>query len=134
MSQRRDFQLEIITPDGVIYEGRAEHIMIPGAIGYFGVLANHTPLTAVMKAGQLTVNSTGGELHFATSGGFVEVTGERVALLSETAEAAEAIDVPRAEAARDRAQQRLTAAGDDLDVARAQAALRRALNRLKVAH
>ena len=133
MSDRPNFQIEIVTPTGVVYSGSASHVMIPGASGYFGVLANHTPLTAVMQAGKLTVDTTEGEKQFATSGGFVEVAPERVALLAETAEAADSIDVERAEAATKRAEQRLSAGSKDIDIDRARLALQRALNRLRVA-
>lgn len=135
MSDQKEFQLEILTPAGVIFEGRVEHVMIPGANGYFGVLAHHTPLTAVVAAGELTLSSSSKEeQHFATSGGFVEVTGDRVAVLSETAEAAGDIDIPRAEQSASRARNRLESKETGIDIDRAQLALYRALNRLRIAN
>jgi F-type H+-transporting ATPase subunit epsilon len=133
MSDRPGFQLEIVTPVGVLYSGQAYHVMIPGADGYFGVLANHAPLTAVMQTGRLTVETEAGEQLFATSGGFVEVAPERISLLAETAEKADNIDERRAEAAITRAKERLAAAQEDIDFDRARLALLRGLNRLQVA-
>jgi F-type H+-transporting ATPase subunit epsilon len=133
MSDKPSFQIEIVTPVGVVFSGQAYHVMIPGADGYFGVLANHTPLTAVMQTGRLTVNSDAGELQFATSGGFVEVAPERIALLAETAEKADNIDQQRAEAAVKRAEERLAAKKENIDFDRARLALLRGLNRLQVA-
>ncbi len=133
MSDRQSFQIEIITPAGVLFSGRAYHVMIPGADGYFGVLANHTPLTAVMQTGKLIIDTDSGEQLFATSGGFVEVAPERIALLAETAETADSIDEQRAEAAVKRAEERLAAKKEDIDLERVRLALLRGLNRLQVA-
>ncbi|MBC8478729.1 MAG: F0F1 ATP synthase subunit epsilon [Candidatus Delongbacteria bacterium] len=133
MSEQHDFPLEIVTPSGVIFTGRVHHVMVPGADGYFGVLANHAPLTAVLQTGKLTVDTAAGEKVFAISGGFIEVTPERVALLSETAEPENSIDIPRAEEALKRAQERLAAGEADLDVDRSRLALARALNRMRIA-
>lgn len=101
--------------------------------GEMGVLPGHIPLVAPLDIGQMRIKTGEGERLAAISGGFIEVTGSQVTVLSEAAELAEEIDVARAESARQRAQARLEAKQANIDYARAQAALKRALTRLKVA-
>jgi len=92
------------------------------------------PLLAALEPGRVTIRSADGSEHlFVTSGGFLEVRDNTVLLLLETAERPGDIDVARAEASRDRAQQRLAHRNPELDVVRAEASLRRALNRLRAA-
>lgn len=125
-----DFQLEIVTPQKRVYQGAVARLQAPGSEGSFGVLARHVPFLTAMKIGQLAFAEAGGALRkVAISGGFIEVGPAHVSVLAETAEFAEDIDVVRAQAARDRALERL-AHREDIDVTRAQAALARAINRL----
>lgn len=131
----KSFHLEIVTPERVVYSGDVVSLSAPGVLGGFQVLAGHAPMLAQIGVGVLKVVFPNGvQRYFATSGGFVEVKGPRVVVLAETAEAAEEIDVRRAQAAFDRAQRRLKEDGPDVDRVRAQAALARAQNRLRVAH
>jgi F-type H+-transporting ATPase subunit epsilon len=129
------FQLEIVTPERRVYSGQVERLQAPGSEGSFGVLVRHAPFLTSLKVGQLAFAEEGGPLiKVAISGGFAEVRGDRVAVLAETAELAQEIDVARAQAARDRAQERLSRRREEtIDEARARVALARALNRLKVA-
>lgn len=125
--------LEIVTPGRKVFADKISSIVMPGHDGYFGVLPRHTPLLAALRIGDIKVRRGDQTLHFATSGGVVEVLPDRVKILAETAEEASAIDITRAEAARTRARQRLTGGRKNWDVARAQAALARAVNRLRIA-
>jgi F-type H+-transporting ATPase subunit epsilon len=127
------FALEVVTPERVAYSGQVASLQAPGSEGSFGVLAGHVPLLTSLQIGRLRfVEEGGSEIQMAISGGFVEVGREQVAVLAETAERAEDIDVDRAREARARASERLTQK-EEVDAARAEAALARALNRLKVA-
>ena len=127
------FALEVVTPERVAYSGQVASLQAPGSEGSFGVLAGHVPLLTSLQIGRLRfVEEDGNEVQMAISGGFVEVGHEQVAVLAETAERVEEIDVARAEAARQRAEERLARAREErVDVARAQAALARAINRLR---
>ena len=127
------FALEVVTPERVAYSGQVFSLQAPGSEGSFGVLAGHIPLLTSLQIGRLRfVEEGGGEILMAVSGGFVEVGREQIAVLAETAERIEEIDVERAEAARRRAEERLTRAQvERVDVARAQVALARAINRIR---
>lgn len=128
------FALEVVTPERVAYSGQVASLQAPGSEGSFGVLAGHIPLLTSLQIGRLRfVEEDGNEVQMAISGGFVEVGREQVAVLAETAERVEEIDVARAEAARQRAEERLARAREErVDVARAEAALARAINRLRI--
>ena len=128
------FALEVVTPERVAYSGQVASLQAPGSEGSFGVLAGHVPLLTSLQIGGLRfVEEGGSEVQMAISGGFVEVGREQVAVLAETAERVEEIDVERAESARQRAEERLARAQEEqIDVARAQAALARAINRIRV--
>ena len=119
----------------MVYSGQVSSLQAPGSEGSFGVLAGHIPLLAALQIGWLRfVEEGGGEVRMAISGGFAEVGRERVAVLAETAERVEEVDVERAESSRRRAEERLAQAraGETIDVVRAQAALSRAINRLRL--
>ncbi len=129
----RSFDLQIVTPRRVVFNGRIESISAPGVLGSFQVLYLHAPLLSGLKIGEVKiVDAQGVETHYATSGGFVEVRNNKVVMLAETAERAEEIDVERAKASMARARTRLTEKRPGVDMERAQLALLRALNRLKV--
>jgi F-type H+-transporting ATPase subunit epsilon len=128
------FKLEIVTPKKVVFSGDVTSFSAPGVVGNFQVLRSHAPLLSATTVGLVkVVDAAGKEMRYATSGGFVEVNDNKVVMLAETAERADQIDVSRAEAARDRAKERLGGKRNEIDVERARLALHRALNRLKVA-
>ncbi len=128
------FALEIVTPEKTVYSGQVNSLQAPGSEGSFGIMAGHMPLLTSLQIGALSfAEEGGGEARMAVSGGFAEVGRERVTILAETAERAEEIDVERAQASRQRAEERLEdRQKTGVDVVRAQVALSRALNRLKV--
>lgn len=128
------FTLEIVTPARLVVRETVEEAQIPVKGGYIGVLPGHTPLLAEMGIGELSYRIDNREHSCTAIGGFVEVLADRVIVLADRAERAEEIDVPRAQAARDRAQKRLANANDpNTDWKRAEEALQRAETRLAVA-
>jgi F-type H+-transporting ATPase subunit epsilon len=130
----RPFTLEIITPDRIVFSGEATSVSAPGVEGGFQVLVNHAPLLANLGVGVITLKTPdGADTRYASSGGTAEVKGNKVILLVETAEKGDEIDVTRAKASRDRAQDRLHGHGEGIDLERARASLHRALNRLRIA-
>ena len=128
------FQLEVVTPAREVARERVAEAQIPARGGYLGILPGHTPLLAEMGVGELSYHVGGRVFSCAAIGGFVEVLGDRVIVLADSAERAEEIDVERAQRARDRAQKRLATPNDpSIDWKRAEAALERAQARLQVA-
>jgi F-type H+-transporting ATPase subunit epsilon len=126
----RTYQLEIVTPRKVLDEGYVEHVRCPGLDGYFGVMANHREAIIALGIGEIKVTQNGKDHYLATSGGFAEITKEKVELLLESYERAEEIDTARAELALQRAQVRKQ--GKTIDNTRNEFSLLRAVNRLKV--
>jgi F-type H+-transporting ATPase subunit epsilon len=125
--------LQIVTPDRLLVHEQVDEIQIPGSEGYFGVLPGHTPLLASLAVGELWYRKGQEKTYLSISFGFAEVLPDRVTILARVAERAEDIDVARAEAARQRAEQRLTHQKSDVDYERARVALMKALVRLQVA-
>ena len=126
--------LSVVAPDRSVVEEPVVSVVVPGAEGYFGVLAGHTPLIAALRAGLVEYEDTGGQRHFVTvSGGFAEVSGERVNLLADAAERAQEIDVARAERALDNARKALRGELSGVTSEEATAELERAMNRIKAA-
>src|SRR5258706_16195707 len=123
----------IVSADRSLVNETVDEVEIPGADGYFGVLPGHTPLLAVLGAGELWYRQ-GAEIHYLSIAfGFAEVQPDRVTILAQIAEKAEEIDVVRAEAAKKRAEQRLITPAMDMDFERARIALMKSLMRLQVA-
>mgnify|MGYP006304439151 CR=1 FL=1 len=93
----RPYQLEFYTPDGPMWEGEAVSIIAPGLDGYFGVWASHQPMVAALDIGELIVRlPDGSHEFFVTDGGFLEVHGEGVRVLADSAAHQEDIDVSEA--------------------------------------
>ena len=124
--------LEIVTPDKLVLSQDVDYVGAPGLLGEFGVMANHIPFLSALGIGSL-MYKTGGKANYVfVSGGFAEVSGNKVTILAEVAERPEDIDVERARKAQERAKQRLEREREQVDFARAQAAMQRALYRMKV--
>jgi F-type H+-transporting ATPase subunit epsilon len=125
-------QLQIVSADRSLVNERVDEVEIPGSEGYFGVLPGHTPLLALLGAGELWYRQ-GQEKHYLLLAfGFAEVGPDQVTILAQTAEKAEEIDVARAEAAKRRAEERLARPTIDIDFERARIALLKSLARLQV--
>lgn len=128
--------VEIVTVERVVRTERDVDVLVaPGTEGQLAILPKHAALMTTIEPGILTFRRGNVEEDFALSGGFMEVRDNRVTILADAAEAAEEIDIERAEAARHRAQERLRQAIENptlgVDLARAQASLQRSLLRLR---
>lgn len=125
---------ELVTADRVVVqEENVDMVVAPGTDGELGILPRHVPLITTLQPGELRVKQGGSETSILVSGGFMEVTPEKVLVLADAAERSEEIDLARAEEARRRAQERLASGAIGIDQARATAALQRSLIRIRVA-
>jgi F-type H+-transporting ATPase subunit epsilon len=125
-------KLEIVTPDGTVYSEDVEIVTLPGVVGQMGIYPQHVPLVTQMVPGELIVRKDGRDLFIATGEGLIEVTADRVAVLTDLAVAADRIDQAKAEEARQRAEARLREKLSDEEVASVNASLARSLAQLRV--
>ncbi|MEY2806715.1 MAG: hypothetical protein RIR65_1132 [Planctomycetota bacterium] len=129
--------LRVITPDKIALDSAVGSVTIPGLDGQIGILPRHAPMVAALDAGQLAYDEGGSRRTIFVSGGFCEVRGATVRVVTEAGEKPAEIDVERAKAAERRARERIAArredAGAPVDLLRAEAALKRALLRLRTA-
>jgi F-type H+-transporting ATPase subunit epsilon len=126
------FLLEIVTPERKVYAEDVNMVIVKGSEGEMGILPNHIPMVTPLKIAPVTVKKKNGEEQIAVNGGFLEIRKDKVVILAESAELPGDIDVARAEAAKQRAEQRLGGKNDAYDQIRAELALQRALNRIAV--
>ena len=124
--------LEVITPERRVYEDDVDMVVAPASEGYVGILPHHAPLLTTLGPGEFRVKKGGVEEVLAVFGGFMDVRGDRVTVLTDVAEQADEIDEAQAQAARDAAQQQLATATSPAEEARARASLERSLVRLRV--
>jgi F-type H+-transporting ATPase subunit epsilon len=125
-------QLEIVTPERLVVQEAVEYIELPGKSGYLGVLPGHAPLITELATGEINYKIGNQIKWLAVAAGFAEVLPDKITILAETAEKKEEIDVNRAQAAKQRAEEALQKAGVGGN-AESQSALRRATVRLDVA-
>jgi F-type H+-transporting ATPase subunit epsilon len=125
-------KLEIITPDAVVYSADVEMVTLPAIEGQLGILPQHIRLMTQMVPGEMIVRKSGHDDLFAVGGGLIEITGERVSILTDMAIAADKIDEAKVEEARQRAEARLREKISDEEVASVNASLARALAQLHV--
>lgn len=126
----KELRLEIVTPDRMVVSSDVEYVGAPGVLGEFGVLPGHVPFLSALGVGNLHYNKGGKTYYVFVSGGFAEVSGDKVTVLAEVAERAEEIDVERARRAQERAKERVSKQQEAIDNARATAALQRAMARM----
>jgi F-type H+-transporting ATPase subunit epsilon len=127
-------KLEVVTAERlVLSEDEATMVIAPGVEGQLGILPNHAALMTMLEPGELIVRKGNEEISLALTGGFLEVLDNKVTILADAAEEAEAIDIERAEAAKRRAEELLKGHPVGPNLAVAEAALRRSLTRIKVA-
>lgn len=132
MADKSSFLLRIITPDRVFYENQVQMVEFNTTEGEIGVLPGHVPLTVILKPGILDITEEGGDKEAALHAGFAEILPDRVTILAEIIEWPEEIDADRAEAARERAEERLRTKTPETDLVRAETALQRAIARIQV--
>lgn len=125
--------VEVVTPERVVYSGEANMVIARGVEGDIGIQPNHIPLVTPLKIAPVRIKTDGDkEMKIAVSGGFMEVRGDKVTILAETAESEKDIDAARAKEAASRAEKRLSEKHPDLDMKRAERSLQRAIARLDV--
>jgi F-type H+-transporting ATPase subunit epsilon len=128
--------LEVVTPSGSVVSEQVDIVTAPGVGGEFGVLANHAPFLSTVKTGTLTFKKDKQTKYLMVTGGFTEVSNNKITFLVENAEFGNEIDVDRALRAKERAEKRLAQAQqatEKINRTRAEAALQRAMARLRAA-
>jgi F-type H+-transporting ATPase subunit epsilon len=125
-------KLEIVTPEARTFSDDVEMVTLPGSEGEMGVYPNHVPLMTQLVSGEITVRKGGQDIFFAVGDGFVEITGERVAILTDMAIISDQIDEAKAEEARRHAEARLAEHLYDEETAVVRAALANSLTQINV--
>lgn len=128
-------QVELVAPEKILYSGEADMVIARTTDGEIAFMTGHAPFIGSLGVGSVTIRaSDGDDVLAAVHGGFVEVTDDRVTLLSDVAELVDDIDAARAQQALERAEQERGSAGDDEDAQQeAEAAVRRARLRVELA-
>lgn len=132
MANESAFELKIITPDRVFYEGMAEMVEFNTTEGEIGVYKRHIPMTVIIKPGILTITEEDGTKEAALHAGFAEILPDKVTIMAEIVEWPAEIDEERAEHAKERAMDRIHNRTTETDIARAETALQRAIARIEV--
>jgi len=125
-------KLEIVTPDAVVYSEDVEMVTLPGIEGQMGIYPQHVRLMTQLVPGEIVVQKDGHDSFLAVGEGLVEITNDRIAIVTDMAVAADKIDEAKAEEARQRAAARLRETLSSQEVAAVNAALTRALAQLSV--
>jgi len=126
-------KLEIVTAERQVFSGDVTTIIAEGSEGQLTVLPKHAPLITMLAPGELVIRKDGDEQYMVISGGFMEVMPDKVIVLADACERSDEIDLERATAAKQRAEERLKSMTTEIDQSRAEAALRRSIARLRVA-
>ena len=129
----RTFHLEIVTPDGLVFDGEAESLLVHTTEGDVEILRGHMDYIAAIDIGRARVLANGQSKTASCAGGFLSVSDGAVRLVAVTFEFAEDIDEKRALAAKERAENAIASAKDRQAKKIAEAKLMRALNRLRIA-
>ena len=127
-----NFRLKIITPERIFFDKDAYMVELNTTEGEIGVYAGQIPMTCIIKPGILTIRMDGEEKEAALHSGFIQILPDRVTILAEVIEWPEEIDLHRAEAAMERAKERIAHRTSETDIARAETALLRAMARITV--
>jgi len=130
--EKKGYQLRIVTPERVFYEGEVEMVEFNTTEGQIGVLPGHIPMTVIVAPGILTITEEEGSKEAALHAGFAEILPDKITILAEIIEWPDEIDAERAETALQRARERLENRDSQTDLARAETALQRAIARIEV--
>jgi len=125
-------KLEIVTPEKITYSEDVDMVTLPGVEGEMGIYPQHVPLMTQILAGEIAVRKGSEEHYLAVGEGFVQITGDHVAILTDMAVNADDIDETKAEEARSRAEARLQEKMSDEEAVTTSAALAHSLAQLKV--
>ena len=126
------FQLQIISPNRIFYDGQVSMVEMNTGEGEIGVYARHLPVTTTLEPGIVKIHEEGVTREAAVHAGFAVILQDKVTLMAEVAEWPEEIDKARAEAAKARAEERLRTKTPETDIMRAETALQRAIARINV--
>ena len=129
----KEFHLQIVTPDGIEFDGVAESLLVKCETGDVEILAGHTDFFASVDVGRARIKTKDASQTASCAGGFLSVSGGEVRLVNTTFEFADEIDVERAYASKEKATAAIERAKDERTVKLAKAKLLRALNRIRVA-
>ena len=130
--EKKGYQLRIVTPERVFYEGEVEMVEFNTTEGQIGVLPGHIPMTVIVSPGILVITEADGVKEAALHAGFAEILPDQITILAEIIEWPDEIDLERAETALQRAKERLENRDSQTDLARAETALQRAIARIEV--
>lgn len=132
MAEEKRFTIKVITPDRIFYEGEASMIEFNTTEGEIGVYPEHIPMTVIISPGILRITEENEVKEAALHAGFAQILQDGVTILAEIVEWPEEIDEARAQAALDRAKDRIANHTSETDIARAETALHRAMARIEV--
>ena len=132
MAEGKIFDLKIVCPERMFYEGKAKMVELNTTEGEIGVYADHLPMTMIIKPGVLTITEEDGVKEAALHAGFIEILPHRVTILAEVAEWPDEIDLERAQRAKERAEERIARKDAEINLVRAESALARSLTRLSL--
>lgn len=125
-------KLEIVTPDSKVYSEDVEMVTLPGVEGEMGIYPQHVPLLTQIAAGEVIARKGGQDHWLAVGGGFVQITGDHVSIMTDMAISAENIDETKAEEAKRRAEERLKEKMGAEEAALVSASLANSLAQLRV--
>ncbi|MCZ8537211.1 MULTISPECIES: F0F1 ATP synthase subunit epsilon [Paenisporosarcina] len=129
----KTIKVNIVTPDGPVYDSEVNMVIANTSTGEIGILPGHIPMVAPLTVGAIRLKKEGTTDIVAVSGGFLEVRPDQVSILAPSAELSSTIDINRAKEAMKRAEERLNLSKqDDVDFKRAELSLKRAMNRINV--
>lgn len=126
-------ELEIVTPDRLLFSGEVDEVMVPGSAGYLGILPHHAPLLSELRVGIISFQQERRKTELFCSWGFVEILPNQVSILAEIAEFPDQIDVETARQGKAKAEQLLRSKQPDLDYRKLVLDLEKADTRIKVA-
>lgn len=125
-------KLQIITPTRTVLDTEVESVILTTTEGEMGILYDHEPLVALLDYKEMSYTQDGKKHKATTFGGFVEVTKDRITILTDASELQDEIDLERARKAKERAEKRLADKGPDIDAYRAEIALKKAIARIRL--
>ena len=132
MAEGKIFDLKIVCPERMFYEGKAKMVELNTTEGEIGVYADHLPMTMILKPGVLTITEEDGVKEAALHAGFIEILPHKVTILAEVAEWPDEIDLERAQKAKERAEERIAQKNTEINLVRAESALARSLTRISL--
>ena len=127
------YNVDIVTPIREVKLENVSYLRCPGLDGSFGIMKGHRDAVIALGVGEIKITESGNDSYYATSGGFAEISKDKVQFLLETVESSKDIDLDRAKSSMQRSKDRLSNKGDN-DINRAELSLMKALNRLKVSN